>query len=1463
MSLLRIRHTQGLLVLGLAGVMLASVAGCEGLDLGAIMDALTGGPGGGDDVAEHPLPPEIISITPNRGTTDGQTPVTIRGTGFGTDAGILFGASAATDLVVVNEGLITAMTPAHESGAVDVTCVSASGDDVIFSAAFTFVDAGSVLEVSGISPARGSSQGGTEVTMTGVGFTDSLGVLFGDVAATSVTVVNDGLATAVTPEHTAGSVDVTLSDGVRSVVQAQGFAFVTPDELPLVFARITPVRGPSNGGTRVTIEGIGFVDGMTVVFDVVPAADVTVISDELLTAITPAHALGEVRVLLATPDRRTAEIANAFEYSLDTDGDGLTDEQEIEGWDIWVDYFGVGLGTDVSEDAPGFHSVNSDPWVSDTDADGLDDYQEYLMSSDPRKADTDEDGLSDGDEAHRWRTSPITVDTDGDARGPGGDLVPNSQLFDGAELKLRSGGGWLPTPAVDATSPTLADTDGDGRTDYEELDSTMRNPAIADLPAVELEVVDDVDVRLNIEYAEEQGTTTEYSSSFTSGHTDTTHWNTGGALEVGWGISIMSGTEGKVGIPSSEVTQKLEVTNNFNVSYTQNWEVGAEHAVEFQEENSRMENKSQTHTETASSGSISAGIVLNNTGPVSYHLDNLGMTVRLFERDVQSGDPASPGSYKTLATLKPALDDGVTLAPGQSTPVIQVSATDINVDRLKGFFADPHALHLEEAYCDLETAEGLNYAFLEEVTRARTAVIVVDFGDGEWHKYRFATNVNRLPDGEYAGIRMGDALALLGVDYRTVMQQDVSDPSHPVPVHRVLTQVRKGSGAWVPNVADASEIDEHAMWVLFGNSDDFANGDLDFEDIILYAGDAAMLVFAYDGDQDGLYGWEEDHYGTSDDPDDPRGMDFDEDGLTDFEETSPQEVGTNACAQPPCYEPAGWDVAVEGQEPYHVFSDPRSADADGDGLNDLQERDAGTDPNKADTDGDGLDDLEDTEPLAPARRLHVKPGGTGPDGLSWATAFGDLPAAMSAARTLNNDGDAYNDVAEIWIASGTYTLASPQRLLSGVGIFGGFEGAETKRGQRNEDPLSNGTIITTVQGRAFVFDDVGEQRDLVGAVLNGVTVAGCVTADSGGAIAITPIALSAEATFRNVQFLGNTSSLSGGAVWLSAVIKVADVTFENCVFSENSCGNDRDGGALFTESSTVHLSGCRFIGNTASEAGGVLRCDYSTITVNDCRFIANLAHWGGVISCDNSTITIDSSVFEANRAEWDPGNGSADGGAIRGVHGSLRVWGCRFTDNQAICNPYTGQSHGAAIDYRDTTDLSIANSLFVGNGSAGSCVFGAALYVNSVSEAWMTNCTFVHNTSSFVPLWFEATSARLQNCIVADNDPAGNQVSGDAILSHCCLYPPSSSHNAVSVLQVDPEFADGWETSGIPYLKSTSPAIDFGNNYVDVDASEPGSQFLPATDLAGNPRMVDGDGDGSVDVDLGACEYVPSGGPTP
>lgn len=67
--------------------------------------------------------------------------------------------------------------------------------------------------------------------------------------------------------------------------------------------------------------------------------------------------------------------------------------------------------------------ASSSPAIIDTDSDGLSDQEEMLLGTDINKVDTDSDGLSDYEEVKTYKTNPLLTDTDEDT------------FLDGSEVK--------------------------------------------------------------------------------------------------------------------------------------------------------------------------------------------------------------------------------------------------------------------------------------------------------------------------------------------------------------------------------------------------------------------------------------------------------------------------------------------------------------------------------------------------------------------------------------------------------------------------------------------------------------------------------------------------------------------------------------------------------------------------------------------------------------------------------------------------------------------------------------------------------------------------------------------------------------------------------------------------------------------------------------------------------------------
>lgn len=180
-----------------------------------------------------PSGPSISSVSPTTASTAGGTPITISGSGFENDATVTIGGIAAKNVLVVSSTTINATTPVgpatEEVGiAVEVKVLNPDGTTATASQAFSwFVPP---LAVSSITPAAGLTRGGAIVTITGAGFTTAVvsSVTFGGVPATNVQVIDAITMQATAPAHVAGTVDVVVAVGSKSVTLPAAFTYPGP-----------------------------------------------------------------------------------------------------------------------------------------------------------------------------------------------------------------------------------------------------------------------------------------------------------------------------------------------------------------------------------------------------------------------------------------------------------------------------------------------------------------------------------------------------------------------------------------------------------------------------------------------------------------------------------------------------------------------------------------------------------------------------------------------------------------------------------------------------------------------------------------------------------------------------------------------------------------------------------------------------------------------------------------------------------------------------------------------------------------------------------------------------------------------------------------------------------------------------------------------------------------------------------
>ncbi len=157
---------------------------------------------------------------------------------------------------------------------------------------------------------------------------------------------------------------------------------------------------------------------------------------------------------------------------------------------------------------------------------------------------------------------------------------------------------------------------------------------------------------------------------------------------------------------------------------------------------------------------------------------------------------------------------------------------------------------------------------------------------------------------------------------------------------------------------------------------------------------------------------------------DPFDPDTDGDGLADGREirTDPRD---------PDSDDDGWldgeeDLDGDGQT-HRPETDPTLPDSDGDGV---------CDGPRADNDGDGLDPASTC--VSPGvLRVDTTSTAIAPDGLSWATAYTTVAAAVAAS----DPGD------HVWVASGHYPTGTIS-VAHGLHLVGGFAGDEARLADR-------------------------------------------------------------------------------------------------------------------------------------------------------------------------------------------------------------------------------------------------------------------------------------------------------------------------------------------------------------------------------------------------------------------------------
>ncbi|MBN1339441.1 MAG: PKD domain-containing protein [Bacteroidales bacterium] len=208
-----------------------------------------------------------------------------------------------------------------------------------------------------------------------------------------------------------------------------------------------------------------------------------------------------------------------------------------------------------------------------------------------------------------------------------------------------------------------------------------------------------------------------------------------------------------------------------------------------------------------------------------------------------------------------------------------------------------------------------------------------------------------------------------------------------------------------------------------------------------------------------------------------------------------------------------------------------------------------------------------------------------------------------------------------------------------------------------------------------------------------------------------------------------------------------------------------------------------------------------------------------------------SNIISSNEAVADYKYQWTDDGIFEQKSGSSSATGGGIFGHCSKINNLISDNFVSADGYEEpgSVDCTVMGSGVCGSGPVISCtIIFNQYYVNEMGDKYGLG---VHGGS-------------VENSILWGNGDGFNEVYNVTSVIYTCI--DDNDYPGTGNIYDNPQFLG---TGDFPYsLSLNSPCIDAGN-----PATPPSN--LPETDLAGNPRFTDGDGNGSVVIDMGAYEF--------
>ena len=323
-------------------------------------------------------------------------------------------------------------------------------------------------------------------------------------------------------------------------------------------------------------------------------------------------------------------------------------------------------------------------------------------------------------------------------------------------------------------------------------------------------------------------------------------------------------------------------------------------------------------------------------------------------------------------------------------------------------------------------------------------------------------------------------------------------------------------------------------------------------------------------------------------------------------------------------------------------------------------------------------------------------------------------------------------------------------------------------------------------------------------------------------------------TLTDVQFNGNIVSASTKA-FAKASSSEYNANYWIYAMATASASAYAQGGGLFTDNSTVTLTNVQFTGNIVSAYASATASAETHIafTTAEARSYASAYAHGGGLFTDNSSITLTGVQFSGNLASASvsaklnvypntPGSlasayatiyAEAKGGGIYASGGILNADTVIFSDNHAIAD----EAQGGAI-YADNAVINLTDCTFTGNKARK----GGALYGANNSKF---TYTLSHNSMNFLKkVTVSGNTANEGGFLYLENSTAdfiiGSNIKlllADSIAGNGGVISKSGADMEISATISDDSIR--WNiASGLLELSSISRTINLNNWTIGADA---------------------------------------------